>query len=285
LNNDEQGIIIQQRAPILINREVAPEIFLMTVRSPDVVALGRPGQFFHLRVNGHDGPLLRRPLSIFSRDAKEDSVELLFRRVGPGTRILSGLPPGSELDLVGPLGRAFSPPPGMKRALLVAGGLGVAPLFFLAQDLGGRGIEVRFLLGATGCKELLCRDRLRRLGVRLDCSTDDGSEGFHGLVTGLLKRVIEQDPSFSRDDPLFVTGPEPMMKTVALLARRHGLRAQFSLERHMACGLGACWGCVVRCRDERGRPVYRRVCADGPVFDLSELDWGLTSEESVGRSI
>lgn len=285
MRNDQQGIIIQEQAPILLNREVAPDIFLMEIRSPDIVALGRPGQFLHLRVDdGDGGPLLRRPLSIFSREEAGERVGLLFRRVGPGTRILSGMLPDSRLDLVGPLGRAFSPSPGIEKALLVAGGLGVAPLFFLAQDLTGRGIGVRFLLGATGREGLLCRDRLKDLGVKLDISTDDGSEGFHGLVTGLLEQVLEQDRPSPAKCALFVTGPEPMMKTVAALARRHRLGAQFSLERHMACGVGACWGCAVRCRDERGRPVYRRACADGPVFDLSELDWDSGSKGSDGRS-
>ena len=278
VNSDRQGIIKQQRAPILSNREVAPDIFLMEVRSPDMVALGRPGQFLHLRTDGGDGPLLRRPLSIFSRDETEETVGLLFRRVGPGTRILSELSPGSELDLVGPLGRGFSVPPGVRRALLIAGGLGVAPLFSLAQDLTGRQVPVHFLLGATRREELLCRERLEELGVRLDVSTDDGSEGFHGLITGLLERVLEQDRPSPEMCALFVTGPEPMMKAAAALARRYRLKAQFSLERHMACGVGACWGCALQCRDERGRPVYRRACADGPVFDLTELDWNLPPE-------
>ena len=275
LKNDGKPKLIQQRAPVLANREVAPDVFLMEVRSPDVVALGRPGQFLHLRVDGDHGPLLRRPLSIFSRDEIEGTAGLLYRRVGPGTRILSGLAPGSLLDLIGPLGRAFSLPPGSEKALLVAGGLGVAPLFCLAQDFAGRGMAVHFLLGATGREGLLCRDRLQGLGVRLDISTDDGSEGFHGLVTGLLEQVLERENLSSPACSLFATGPEPMMRAAASLARRHRLGAQFSLEQHMACGLGACWGCVVRCVDEQGRPVYRRVCADGPVFDLSELGWGL----------
>ena len=275
MKSDRQEIIKQQKAPILSNREVAPDVFLMEVRSPDVIALGRPGQFLHLRVSGNDEPLLRRPLSIFSRNAVEGTMGLLFRRVGPGTRLLSERSPGSDLDLIGPLGRAFYPPPGIGEALLVAGGLGVAPLFFLAQDLVGKGIAVHFLLGATGREELFCRDRLQDLGVRLDVSTDDGSQGFHGLVTGLLEQVLERDRPSSERCALFVTGPQPMMKTAAALAHRHRLEAQFSLERHMACGLGACWGCVVRCRNEQGRLVYRRVCIDGPVFDLRELDWGL----------
>jgi dihydroorotate dehydrogenase electron transfer subunit len=274
VKSDQQGSMHQQKAPVLSNRKVAPDIFLMTVRSPDMVALGRPGQFLHLRVGGSGDPLLRRPLSIFSLDERRQEMGLLYRRVGPGTRILSGLQPGSELDLIGPLGRAFSLLPGIEKALLVAGGLGIAPLFCLAQNLAGKGVPVHFLLGARCRDELLFRRRLEALGVKMELSTDDGSEGFHGLVTGLLQRVLDRDRPSAGSCMLFVTGPQPMMRAVAVLARRHRLEAQFSLERHMACGVGACWGCVVRCRDGRGRPVYRRACTDGPVFGLAELDWG-----------
>jgi len=283
VSSDRQGTIVQQRVPVLSNREAAPDVFLMEICSPDVVALGRPGQFLHLRVSGSGGPLLRRPLSIFSRDESSGTAGLLYRQVGPGTRLLAGLAPGSELDLVGPLGRAFDPPPGMEKALLVAGGLGVAPLFCLAQELTAGGVPVDFLLGAVRREELLCRDRLETLGVRLELSTDDGSQGFHGLVTGLLEQVLERDRPAPETCALFVTGPEPMMKAAARLARRYRLRAQFSLERHMACGMGACWGCAVRCLDERGRPVYRRVCTDGPVFDLAALDWGLPQGDDTGE--
>jgi len=276
VKSDKRPVVLQQRAPVLKNREVAPDIYLMEVYSSELVALGRPGQFLHLRVRADNGPLLRRPLSLFSRDEPGATVGLLYRRVGAGTRILSALPPGAELDLVGPLGRGFSPPPGIERALLVAGGLGLAPLFFLAQEFIAQGVAVSFLLGAVCREQLLCTDRLRAMGVTLDVSTDDGSEGFQGLVTALLEDVIGRRTFEPQGCCLFVTGPEPMMIAVASLARRHGLPAQFSLERHMACGLGACWGCVVRCRDEHGRPVYRRVCADGPVFDLADLPWGLT---------
>jgi dihydroorotate dehydrogenase electron transfer subunit len=224
-------------------------------------------------MNDQKSPLLRRPLSIFSRNEETGTVGLLYRRVGLGTRLLSAKRPGATLDLVGPLGRGFAPPEEIERALVVAGGLGVAPLFFLAQDLAAQNLTVRFLLGATCREQLLCTDRLRDLGVGLDLSTDDGSEGYHGLVTDLLEDVLDQEEWVADTTCLFVTGPEPMMRTVATLARRHRMPAQFSLERHMACGLGACWGCVVRCRDERGRPVYRRACVDGPVFDLAELPW------------
>jgi dihydroorotate dehydrogenase electron transfer subunit len=271
--NSEERLVIQQRARILKNEKVAPEIFLMEIRTPQVIALGRPGQFLHLRLGEDNGVLLRRPLSIFSRDPGRGAAGILYQRVGRGTQILSGMKPGEDVDILGPLGRAFDLPPERKTAVLVAGGLGVAPLFFLAQDLICRGVSVRFLLGAR-CKDLLlCVSELRAMGVRLNISTDDGSEGFHGLVTELLGNVLAEE----RFDPfscgIYATGPEPMMKKAAFQARRYGLAAQFSLERHMACGLGACLGCVVRCRDEQGAPVYRRVCTDGPVFGLEELPW------------
>jgi dihydroorotate dehydrogenase electron transfer subunit len=271
--NNEGSHLIQQKARILSNEAVVPDTFLMEIHSPELIALGQPGQFLHLRVGRKDDFLLRRPLSLFSRGEERSAIGLLYRIVGQGTRLLSRMVPGQGLDLVGPLGRSFSVPGGTDTAILVAGGLGVAPLFFLAQDLVRRGMPVHFLLGARSRQQLLCEDRLQALGVHLAVSTDDGSKGFPGLVTGLLEDVLGRGDLAGRSPCLYVTGPEPMMKAVAGQAHGRRLPAQFSLERHMACGVGACLGCVLRGRTERGDPVYRRVCLDGPVFHLEELPW------------
>lgn len=265
--------MIQQQARILVKEEVAPGVYLLEVDSPHIIALGRPGQFLYLRPGRTSDPLLRRPVSIFSIDRGRGAVGLLFRLVGRGTEALSRMAPGAMLDLLGPLGRGFSLPPGIGQALLVAGGLGVAPLFFLAQILVEEKVPVRFLLGARRKEELLCVDRLQALQVALSVSTDDGSEGFAGQVTDLLEEVIRREGCDSEGCCIYSTGPESMMATVASLARRGGFPAQFSLERHMACGVGACQGCAIRGRSDDGSLVYRRVCADGPVFHREELLW------------
>jgi dihydroorotate dehydrogenase electron transfer subunit len=263
--------VILQRAAILARKEVASGIYSIQVHAPQVVALGQPGQFVHIRPGAGTDPLLRRPLSLFSRDLKGGVLGLLFRVVGKGTQVLSQMKTGQSLDLMGPLGRGFSVPSWTRETLLVAGGLGVAPLFFLAQDLVQRKLTVRFLLGARRREELLCRERLEAMGVKLMVSTDDGSEGFCGLVSELLETVLRRDSLDPEATLLYATGPEPMLTRVASLARTSGFDAQFSLERHMACGMGVCLGCVVRCLSRDGDQVYRRVCTDGPVFHLEEL--------------
>ena len=265
--------VLQQKARISSNREVAGGVFQMEIHSPWLVSSGLPGQFVSLRVGDGLVPLLRRPLSIFMTDSEAGSVGLLFRVVGRGTELLSRMKAGELLDLIGPLGRGFSVSSETKKVFIAAGGLGVAPLFFLAQVLLGRGVSVQFLLGAKEEGQLLCCDELRAMGVELHISTDDGSRGFHGFVTELLEEMLGKDGLDPQTPAICATGPEAMMKRIAALAREQEIPAQFSLERHMACGMGACLGCVMRCRSEDGGPVYRRVCADGPVFDLEEIPW------------
>ena len=263
--------MIQQKAQILANDQVAPGVFLVEIYSPQVASRAQPGQFLHLRVAEGPEPLLRRPMSVFRVDAEKGIVGLLFRAVGRGTRALGQKGVGEVLDIIGPLGRGFSVLPGVRTVLAVAGGLGVAPLFFLAAVLVHRKITVRFFLGAKTKSRLLCRRRLEGLGAHLLVSTDDGSEGFHGLITQLLEERLQQG-SFQADSTLICSaGPEPMLAQVALLACRYGLPGQISLERQMACGVGACWGCVVPCRAHDGHRQYRRVCIDGPVFGHQEI--------------
>jgi len=263
--------LIQQKFQILAKEEVTSGVFLVEAHSPLVVSRAQPGQFLHLRVGEGPDPLLRRPLSIFKTDPGKGAVGLLFRVVGKGTRALSRMAVGEALDLMGPLGRGFSVPPGTSTALLVAGGLGVAPLFFLAESLIQKGISIRFLLGAKTQDQLLCRHQLLSLGADLLVSTDDGSDGFPGLVTQLLEELLRGENFDSRSTLVCSAGPEPMLARVASLARQFRISAQFSMERRMACGVGACLGCVLLCRSQAEGRVYRRVCVDGPVFGLEEV--------------
>lgn len=263
--------MIQQKARILANDEVSSGVFLMRIRSPEVTSQAQPGQFLHLRVGEAPDPLLRRPLSIFRVDLGDGSVSLLFRVVGRGTLGLSGLKLGEHLDIIGPLGRGFSLFPRTRTILVVAGGMGVAPLFFLAESLIGRGTSLHFLLGAKTQTQLLCRSQLRSLGVSVLVSTDDGSEGFPGLVTQLLEKLLREKRFDSHSACIYSAGPKPMLSQVASLASRFGILGQISMEQHMACGVGACLGCVVPCRSQGEGPRYRRVCVDGPVFNLEEM--------------
>lgn len=221
-----------------------------------------PGQFAEVRVDGNPHVLLRRPISIHWVDRARGELWLLVQAVGEGTRTLCALQAGCSLNMVLPLGRGFSQDVSVgDRVLLCGGGIGVAPLLLYGGWLAERGAKPTFLLGARTGADLLQVDRFRALGDVCLC-TDDGSEGFHGLVTG---HPVLQPGAFRR---ISLCGPEPMMRAMAQVARRMGTPCEASLENRMACGLGACLCCV-----QQTRHGHVCVCTDGPVFDINDLDW------------
>ncbi|HOX46640.1 MAG TPA: dihydroorotate dehydrogenase electron transfer subunit [Myxococcota bacterium] len=237
-------------------------IVCLRLFAPQVARAARPGQFVML-APGPDGqldPFLNRPFSIH-RVPDADTLELLVAVVGRGTEGLAALPPGVRLRLLGPIGRGFDPP-ARGPLLLLGGGLGVAPLFFLAESLAGR--PVRLLYGAATAEALVST---AGLPCRVELATDDGSAGRRGLATELLAEALSALPVAERALAyLAACGPEPMLARAAALCREAGVRAELSLEAHMACGTGACMGCA---RPIGGRP--QRVCSEGPVFDAREV--------------
>jgi dihydroorotate dehydrogenase electron transfer subunit len=220
-----------------------------------------PGQFAMLAAAEHWGgsqderPYLPRAFSIARQ--RDGEADFLLEDVGPGSGRLCELRAGDGLWALGPLGRGFTPPPAGRRAILVGGGVGIAPLAILQDTLGG---ETTVLLGF--------RDGARAQGAALlrdaMVATDDGSTGHHGVVTDLLAAQIEHDP----DVVVYACGPAGMLEGVRAMCEAHGTPAQLALEAGMACGFGACFGCVV----PRRRGGYLRVCIDGPVIDAAELD-------------
>ena len=242
--------------------------FNLTIDAPDVGREARPGQFVMVKVAEGAVPLLRRPLGI--HDANPDGIELFFKVAGLGTAILSRKKPGDALDLLGPLGRGFSVPgpPGGGTAFLVGGGRGIAPLHFLARELLAAGVRIRVFYGGRTAADLPLRDKLAGAGAEVLCSTDDGSLGFAGLVTAL----VEREMGGPRPDRIYACGPDPMMKALAALAAGWGVPAEFSLESIMGCGIGACWGCVHRIKDERGGG-WTKICEEGPVFPGERILW------------
>ncbi len=258
------------RGDIVENRAVAPGHFQMSIRLPGSFPTPVPGQFVMVRSADHEEPLLARPFSVygFQRRRGETAVDLLYRTAGRGTALLSRLEPGARLVVLGPLGRGFAPPEGMKKVILLAGGVGVAPLVFLLRSgrLAGTNACTCYVGARTG-EQLTGLELLR--GADLHVCTDDGSRAFCGQVTDLLRRDIGgYDPP---ETMIYACGPSPMIRTLGRLLGDRPIRCQVSLEERMACGLGACLGCAVAVRGESGRKEYRRVCKDGPVFDLREI--------------
>jgi len=231
----------------------------------------KPGQFLMLspgarsRVERYD-PLLPRPMAIFRtrRMGEATAVEVLYKVVGRGTRLLADARPGEEVRLVGPLGRGFPEPSPGERIILVGGGTGIASLYDLARQASKRA-RVSVLLGARTAAEMMGRAEFEDLEVDLQIATDDGSDGTEGFVTNLLEREI------ARESParVYACGPTPMMRRAAEITAESGLPCLVSLENRMACGFGVCLGCAV----PRSGEGYHLVCRDGPVFESGELSW------------
>ena len=220
-----------------------------------------PGQFVEVLVDGSSTTFLRRPISIHFVDRERNELWLLVAIVGDGTRQLSKLRSGDRLNCVLPLGNGFSLPQKESNVLLVGGGVGVAPLLYQGKMLKDGGIEPTFLLGARSGKDLLMLDEFQKYG-RVFVTTEDGSEGEKGFVTG---HTILNNESF---DLIQSCGPTPMMKAVARYASDRQITCEVSLENLMACGLGACLCCVEKTTD--GNVC---VCKEGPVFNIKRLLW------------
>jgi dihydroorotate dehydrogenase electron transfer subunit len=253
----------QLTARVIAKQEISQGIFRLTVFAPQVAREAVPGQFVHVRCGSDQPYLFRRPFSVH-QIVGEDTIALLVRVVGQGTRWLVSREPKESIDMIGPLGRGFEIKPDLSRAVLVAGGLGVAPLIFLAKRLAERKVKAYTLMGAGNRELLLDFMDLKRLTRRISVATDDGSQGHKGMVTDLLSKEIEE----AAPEVVFACGPEAMLKTVAGLTRRHGVACQVSLEAVLACGVGACLGCAVKAKEN-----YLQVCSDGPVFSTDELGW------------
>ena len=260
--------LVNEHAHILKNEEVGPRLHVMKLRAPLIAAGIRPGQFVHMKVPGHEEHVLRRPFSIYARDVETGTIEILYQEVGSLTTIMPSLV-DEPVDLIGPVGNTWNSDCG--HALLVGGGVGAAPLFLLAEKLAGAHVPFDVVLGAQTADALVARDRYADLiGGEPCCATDDGSYGRAGFCTSLVEERLAQGclADGAPYDFLAVCGPEPLMKIVAAMGAEAGVRTQVSMEKRMACGIGACLSCVV---DTTGGK--RRSCVDGPIFEAEEVMW------------
>jgi len=264
--------MIQETVQVLFNQAMGSDCFRLGITCAPDYHRARPGQFVMLGLGRH-APLLRRPFSIHRQVIESGTLtrlEVLYKRVGSGTRILAACRPGEKLDLLGPLGRGFRIPDGCRRVFLAAGGIGVAPLVFLADTLVTAGLdpaESRVFLGGRSAGDILCGDIFRESGFPVATTTDDGTLGDQCLVTHPLEAAARD----RAPDVILACGPMPMLACVAGLAEALGIPCQVSIETVMACGMGACLGCAVAGRGDG--MSYLHGCRDGPVFDAAELQW------------
>ncbi len=257
----------QIKAKIISAVEVTPGTYLSWLDAPQIATAALPGQFVMVGCGGDT--TLPRPLSVHRVDGGR--LALLFSTAGKGTRWLSQRQKGDSLDIFGPLGNGFRIDPDANNLLLVAGGMGIAPLVFLADTAAGEGKKVTIIAGARSADCLLPISPLQGLfdkgvlpaSMNVVTATDDGSEGFKGPATDLIPAYLE------RVDQIFACGPLEMYRTMAASYNNYKIPVQVSLEIMMGCGMGVCYGCTIKTKSG-----LKQVCKDGPVFDMGEIVWG-----------
>jgi len=255
------------KGKIISNEEISSGYYRLVISDGSLSKESRAGQFIMLKVSQGDSPLLRRPMSISRIDRDADNIEVLYRVVGKGTTKLTEFSSGSEIDILGPLGNGFDIVPN-KKAILVGGGIGIAPLIGLADDLKKRNAEPVLMIGGATKNDLIGLSQFKDLNISPVISTDDGSLGKKGFVVGPLLEYIS---SLTSPDEyiIYSCGPNVMLREVHKIASAASIDCQVSLEGRMGCGLGACLSCVVPDKDN----MYVTVCKDGPVFDSGRLSW------------
>jgi len=254
-------------ATVLEHRDFGGGYNLLVFDVPLVASQVLPGQFVHLLVPRLEGSVLRRPFSVFRADAQTLSV--LYKQVGRGTRAMGEIAVGERISLVGPLGNGFPKANDASFPVLVAGGYGVAPLYLLASRMAAKGI---LFVGGRSAIDILCVDAFLELGWEVQVTTEDASLGTQGWVTSVLDPWLEAHGA-SHSPELFACGPDGLLKAVGERAIAGGWPGWLSLDKHMGCGVGACLACVQKIRLDDDTIVWKRVCKDGPIFEAREIVW------------
>ncbi len=266
IGSETRMTTFQEQAEILRKEQLAHDLFRLTVQAPDIAGAAQAGQFVMIRAGQGYDPLLRRPFSI-SQITADGRLQVLIKVIGKGTKLLTDMEIGQSLDLVGPLGQGFTLLP-RQPACLVGGGVGIAPLLFWAKELLKYMAppEIAVLLGGRTREDLeAVAEDFTDMGLTVRIATDDGSWGYHGLVTDLMGELAAE-----KSLAVYTCGPYPMMRTAVKQCTVHGWDCQVSLETMMACGVAACLGCAIPKAAGSG---YLHVCKEGPVFAADEVSW------------
>ncbi|MFH1943043.1 MAG: dihydroorotate dehydrogenase electron transfer subunit [bacterium] len=256
----------QYSCKIIDREDITRDIVWISLEAAEIARESFPGQFVHVRVSTGIDPLLRRPLSIHRVDHARGTIELLYRVVGSGTALMQSWERGRVVDLMGPLGNGFDVNKSFTHALVVAGGMGSAPIFFLVDELIASGKSVTLFWGVKEGGEIFREENFKNRGVEVRLASEDGSREYKGFVTDLMEEFLSDQKNASGLEG-FVCGPKPMLKKIQTLAKRTSFDWQVSMEEKMACGVGVCLGCPVKMR----QGGFRMICSDGPVFNLKEV--------------
>ncbi len=254
----------------LVKRESLGAAYVLLSFEHPEAASATAGQFAMIQPEFASDPILRRPFSIMDTDPASGRFTIFLKAVGPGSRAVADLREGEKARVLGPLGRGFSLPVAGERVLLVGGGYGVAPFALFSKALGNWS-PFHLFYGGRSASELPLVEELERRGIPLTLSTDDGTRGAKGRVTGPLLEALSREPGPVR---LFACGPEAMMQAVARIAAERDVPCEVSLDPWMGCGLGTCLGCVVKIQEaNETKPRNRPACTEGPVFDSRRVVW------------
>lgn len=251
-----QDFILSQK------RILTSEYYVLDLKSNQTLPEILPGQFAEMEIKGNESVFLRRPFSIHDVNYEANTISILVQIVGKGTRHLSAIDEGKIINMIYPLGKEYKLLDSGRKALLVGGGCGVAPLLYLARKLKEKGVNVTTLVGVRSKDFLIEIELYKQFGDVL-ITTEDGSLGEKGFVTH--HSVFENLNQFDR---IYTCGPEIMMKAIAKRAEASGVDCEVSLENSMACGIGACLCCVTETKEGN-----KCVCTEGPVFNIKELAW------------
>ncbi|HET6460484.1 MAG TPA: dihydroorotate dehydrogenase electron transfer subunit [Syntrophales bacterium] len=262
---------------VVKNKEIYTGHFLLSVKLPDSFKTPMPGQFVMLREAGRIDPLLGRPFGVyhFERSGNGAGVVILYKVVGKGTVLLSRLKEGDFVELFGPYGRAFDIYPEAGKVAFICGGIGVAPITYLAlhyrRQTVARDVKLVCYYGASKAGNLVGMEKLEEICGKVFISTDDGSAGYQGMIT---EKFAEDVSSYeSGTSRIYACGPRPMLKQLRELLAENPVSCQILMEERMACGVGACLGCTVPLNDVEGIEGYARACIDGPVFNIRDIRW------------
>ncbi len=252
----------QLQSSILSNSQISADFFELSFSWDPEAGVPLPGQFLTIRVSQDSVPLLRRPFAFSGYDEKAGTASIIYQKRGRATQILTGKQAGETLDVIGPLGKPFPVPEQKKSSFLVAGGVGLGPVLFLATYLKARDWPVAFVFGCRTASFVPDSDAFNKADPVI--CTDDGSAGFKGTSV----QYLEQGGKVNADSLLYGCGPNPMLKALSGLAEAKGAQVWVSVEQVMACGVGACMGCVVKTTSG-----FQRACKEGPVFDGRDIVW------------
>jgi dihydroorotate dehydrogenase electron transfer subunit len=280
--------VILASGEVLSHKKYGEYFHSLTIVAPDIGKTIRPGQFVNVRCGENRSNIIRRPFSVYrvhKRGGWASTIEIVFDIRGPGSQYLSELRGHASVDLLGPLGRGFQMPGRRAHCLLIGGGIGATPLFFLADELRNDGHRVDVILGARSVGYLLNPIEVRRLASVSVTTTEDGSAGETGRVTDVMEATIER----CQTEVIYTCGPHPMLAAVSKIGVERKIPVQVAVEELMGCGYGVCMTCVMPLRAKRkGKDrsgeeeiVYARSCTEGPVFNGGSVVWNGSSETEV----